>query len=375
MKFAILTTKYPKIDNYYRNGFVHQRNLKYLEFGHDCKVFIVDNNCEQNIYTYEGIEVFEGDYNFIKEHLTNWNAERMLVHFINDSHMRLLQEMTFSIPTVVWIHGVEALKWNRRLFNFTSIRFLKYIYVNSIRLKQMKKFILNSNNISFIFVSKWMKNVMETDIGVKVNQYAIIPNVINTNLFNFTSKEPEQRKKILIIRNFDSRKYANDISIKSILQLKEKSFFNELEISIYGQGKYFKSLTRRLGNTENINIYNKFLSQNDIANVHKDYGIFLCPTRQDSQGVSMCEAMSSGLVPITSNNTAIPEFASPKEGYLTDNRPESIVLAIEDLYNNRETFAEKSYNAAHFIKEKCHQNKVINKEIAFIVHGNMKGKQ
>ena len=49
-------------------------------------------------------------------------------------------------------------------------------------------------------------------------------------------------------------------------------------------------------------------------------GIFICPTRQDAQGVSMCEAMSSGLVPITLYNTAIPECLPNDERLVNNNK-------------------------------------------------------
>lgn len=366
MKFATITTKYPKQEDYYRNGFIHQRNLEYKKSGFECKVFIINDEALESTYIFEGIEVFEGDYNFIKESVASWCPDRILIHFINKKHMELLKEFNYSVPTIVWIHGVEALKWTRRLFNFTGIRFLKYIMVNTLKMRDMKKFVLSSKNVRFVFVSNWMKSVMEKDVGVKIKDYEIIPNVINTDLFKFKEKSFDKRKKILIIRNFDSRKYANDISIEAILKLTEKDYFEDLEFCIYGQGRYFDVLTKKLQGFGNVEIHNKFLSQIEIARTHKDYGVFLCPTRQDSQGVSMCEAMSSGLVPITSNNTAIPEFLSEEGGYLTDNNPESIVKAIEELYFNQEIFKEKSIKSSDLINRKCHQEAVITKELSFI---------
>jgi len=79
--------------------------------------------------------------------------------------------------------------------------------------------------------------------------------------------------------------------------------------------------------------------------LHDRHGVFLCPTRQDAQGVSMCEAMASGLVPITSDNTAIPEFVSDEEGYLTRGADE-IAMAIRTLDEQPQLFLEKSRKAA-----------------------------
>ncbi|QWC25067.1 glycosyltransferase family 4 protein [Bacillus haikouensis] len=326
----------------------------------------MNENSENNIYFFEGIEVIEGDFDFISEQVKSWSPDKILIHFINEKHMEILKSIEYSIPSIIWIHGVEALSWKRRLFNFTGKRFLWYILDNNKKLKSMKLFIESAKNIHFVFVSNWMKKVMEKDVGVSIKNYEVIPNVINTDIFKYIPKDAEQRKKILIIRNFDSRKYANELSIKAILKLKEKEYFSELEFCIYGQGRYFKSLTSQLSNLKNVKIFNTFLPQSKIAEIHKDYGVFLCPTRQDSQGVSMCEAMSSGLVPITSNNTAIPEFVSSEAGYLTDNKVKSIVAAIEDLYFNKEEFTKRSYSSNKIIYDKCKQTEIVSREITFI---------
>lgn len=91
----------------------------------------------------------------------------------------------------------------------------------------------------------------------------------------------------------------------------------------------------------------------------------LIPTRQDAQGVSMCEAMMSGLVPVTSNNTAIPEYVPENCGYLTNNYKE-LALAIKTMYFNQDEFLQKSKNAHEFIQKKCSSKVVIERELEVI---------
>src|SRR5699024_11554196 len=116
--------------------------------------------------------------------------------------------------------------------------------------------------------------------------------------------------KILSIRPFASKKYANDQSVKSIQALSKASFFDQLEFHFYGDGVLFDSVLEPIKKFENVFINRGFLLQDEISNLQDAFGIFLCPTRLDSQGVSMCEAMSSGLVHISSNKTAIPEYVT-----------------------------------------------------------------
>jgi glycosyltransferase involved in cell wall biosynthesis len=98
--------------------------------------------------------------------------------------------------------------------------------------------------------------------------------------------------------------------------LSNEPFFNELEFRLIGDGALFEETVAPLRDYPNITVERRFLTQNEIAALHKEYGIFLCPSRWDSQGVSRDEAMSSGLVPVTSSIAAIPEFVDEDCGVL-----------------------------------------------------------
>ncbi|OLF35454.1 hypothetical protein BTV99_12815, partial [Psychrobacter sp. Rd 27.2] len=111
-------------------------------------------------------------------------------------------------------------------------------------------------------------------------------------------------------------KYGNDITVQAIQELANYDFFNKLDISIYGDGPEFDSVNRPLLEYDNVHLHKRFLSHNEIVEVHKENGVFLNPTRWDSQGVSRDEAMSSGLVVVTNKVAAVPEFISEKEGAL-----------------------------------------------------------
>ena len=82
----------------------------------------------------------------------------------------------------------------------------------------------------------------------------------------------------------------------------------------------FDETLQPLEKFSNVSINRGFLSHKEISSLHKQFGIFITPTRMDSQGVSRDEAMSSGLVPITTDITAIPEFVDSESGILTPQR-------------------------------------------------------
>lgn len=365
-KIIVLDQDYPSENNLYGDVFVHTRVKEYVKFA---EVLIVSFFRDIEDYEYEGITVrhapvVDDIFNLYHEFLPD-------IIFIHFYHKQLFSFVsTVKTPVFIWVHGYEALGWYRRLFNYSTYSLVRNIHNIALpNIKQMlgfRKLVKLSNEtrrIHFIFVSNWMKRVAQTDSLTSIKNHSIIPNPINTELFKYVQKDKEDRKRILLIRSFNSRKYATDIAIDAILILSKRSFFQELHFGIYGKGKYFKSLTNPLRRFNNIDLFENFIPNNEIPAIHKKFGIFLCPTRQDAQGVSMCEAMSSGLVPISSNNTAIPEFIKHGEtGILTDSANE-IANAIEALYEDPIRFLTISTYASRFINENCSIADVTAKEL------------
>jgi glycosyltransferase involved in cell wall biosynthesis len=356
--------------NYYRNGFLHSRVKEYMKINANIQyeVFNIDSSKPLHEYTFENVRVIIGSEEELLDIYSKENYKKILIHFLDTKIMNFIYKVGFDIPIIIWIHGVEALSWKRRLFNIRQAKFIKQVMANTRQIYNLKRFLkyTKNKNIEYVFVSKWMKHVMEEDTGVKVEKHHIIPNVVRTELFEFNQKGIESRKNILLIRPFSTYKYANDIAVKAILELEKWEHFKELNFTIVGEGRLYNKLTAPLQNIKNVRLVNNFLSQKEIVNYHKGHGIFLCPTRQDAQGVSMCEAMSSGLVPISSNNTAIPEYLHDNIGFLTTS-PKSIADAIKYLYFNPQKFVEMSYETSQFINQKCGIQNTILEEYKLII--------
>lgn len=357
IKYAVLSSGYPNNEKPNTMGFVHSRLRAYNQLGIQTDVFLIG---EKKQYSFEGISVHVNTKEEIKNILDKNNYDAILIHFLDQDKIDIVGEK----KCVIWVHGFEALSWKRRLFNLNP-RLPLYIFDNTKQLKCFKKYAMSHPDSKFIFVSKWMYDITCEDIGYKIDNYEIVHNYIDPGIFTFEKKSEDKRKKLLLIRSFANKKYANDITVKFIKKLSRKKYFCDLEILIYGDGKLFNSLTKRLRKFNNVTINHRFITQGEIAKIQKEYGIFLCPTRQDAQGVSMCEAMSSGLVPITSDNTAIPEFVDKdKEGMLCDNgNIESFVEAYERLYYDADLFIKMSESASKRVQAQCSMENTINKEI------------
>ena len=361
-KHLLVTNHYPAYDDLYRNGFVHTRVTAYKEQGVHVDVFRLRNNESLSYNEFENIDVITGAKTTLATLLESGTYTSVLVHFLDAQMWEVLRKHIDHIKVTVWVHGAEIQPWWRREYNYSTDEQLALGKLDSEKRMSFWRELLQPMpaNLKLVFVSRYFAEEVMEDLGFRIpeDHYEIIHNPINTELFSYEEKPVEQRKKILSIRPYASRTYANDLSVKAIQLLAQKPFFTELEFTMIGDGPLFEETLAPLRQYPNVRIQRGYLSQSQIALTHKDFGIFLCPSRMDTQGVSRDEAMASGLVPVTSAAGAIPEFVDQASGYVCE--PEShtgLSEAIESLFFNGELFARKSANARQRVlmqSEKMH---------------------
>jgi len=378
LKALVICNAYPSDDALYRNGFIHRRVKSYLNSGINVEVFYHHEPVEKLYrYEFEGVSVTVGNQLALKGEIANNKYDVFLVHFAEPGRIEPLQELEVEQPILVWVHGFEAEAWYRRWFNFMgSAQDITAAF------EKKKSYYLDQNkffsslmtqdqlDISFINVSRWFeKYIVEPDNHASFMNSVIIHNIVDENVFQYVPKVAEDRLNILSIRPFASRKYANDQTIDAILELSKRPFFNELNFTICGRGPLFAEVTRPIKDFKNVSLQERFFTQTEMADLHEQNGIFLSPTRFDSQGVSMGEATSSGLVTISTDIAAVPEFYTDHEsGLLVEpESPLAIADAIEELYFDPDLFLKISENGARRMREQCGFEATIQREIDLIL--------
>jgi glycosyltransferase involved in cell wall biosynthesis len=276
-----------------------------------------------------------------------------------------------GIPVVIWVHAIDGMWWYRRLFNFeASAEFYQYVKYNIPHMLRLRRLFRRANQrpqeIRLVFVSQWIRRVAETDTMTRLRESEVIPNPVDTDRFPYRRKDPVLRTQVLLVRPFNSRKYANDIAVAAILELRKFPEFEEFHFSIVGSGKLFAAITAPLVGLKNVTLYEGFRTHEEIRAMHDIHGVLLAPTRQDSHGVTTSEAMSSGLVPITSRSSAVPEFVTHNEtGFLTNDK-QDIVNAFRQLYRDPDLFRRLSHAAAIQARIQCGIESVIPRELAVL---------
>lgn len=368
----VISPLYPSPDNLYACGFVHSRVKSYVDSGLKVDVAVVNAYNESTSYTFEGINVYKTGFDNMRDILMSKNYKAIFVHFYDSKYAKILDTSYLNdTPIFLWNHGADVLYCDAKDL-YTPYFEDKYVLPKKLKKEYTErgKYIASHAkdlNYNWIFVSEWEKERAEEFHKTKFNNSVVIPNIIDEKTFGFNKKTKDHRKKIFMLRKWDnSKKYAVDTSILTILELSRRSFFNDLEFYVCGEGNYYHELVEPIKNFDNVHFINKFLSHEEIANIQKECGIALFPTRWDTQGVSALEAASSGLVTLTTDLPVIREFFNCEEQILSPiNDFVEIANKVEYFYNNPDEFLKVSSNLSKYVNEKCSYDNTIKKEIEY----------
>lgn len=368
--FLVLAKQYPAYDDLYRYGFLHSRVRAYKKVGKLVDIYKIYNGPAE-YREFENIDVAMGDASLLDATLATGQIKHVLVHIMDQNMWQVLEKYLDKIKVTVWAHGSEIQAWWRRDFEFELMdepAIARQKKLSDQRAVFWRKLLSNPpDNFHMVFVSSYFAEEVFEDLKVRLpkEKYSVIHNPIDIELFSYMEKKAEQRKKILSIRSFASKKYANDLSVQAILKLSKMSIFNDLNFKIIGDGVLFEETVSPIRRFPNVDIERRFITHQEIAEIQKEYGVFLNPTRWDSQGVSRDEAMASGLVPVTTAVSAVPEFVDEQCGFLARlGSADELAAAILNLYENPNEFCEMSVRAAKRVREQCDSKLIADKEIS-----------
>lgn len=369
--YLVVAKHYPSYEDIYRYGFVHSRLYAYKEHGTDVDFFEFSTRAELSYREFEGVNVLCGGATLLDALLASGQITCLCVHILERSLWEVIKRYLGKVKIIIWCHGAEIQLWHRRSFEFCCMdeeSITKTKKASDARQALWQEVFQAHNHLQFVFVSQYFKDEVYKDLGIHHNvKCHVIPNYIDSNRFPYQEKNPNDRLNILSIRPYTSMVYANDLMVESILKLKDKPYFSKLNFTIYGQGKFWDSLTSRLKGFHNVFLHNTFIPQRKIAKVHSHHGVFLVPCRSDTQGVSRDEAMSSGLVPVTTRVAAVPEFTDSDCAFVVEpENAEALAGAIDTLYQNPDLYLAMSQKAAARPRWQCNYGKTIAKELQLI---------
>ncbi|KRA30244.1 hypothetical protein ASD68_15470 [Rhodanobacter sp. Root627] len=367
----LITNQYPSDEHLYRNAFVHRRVKGYRERGLRTDVFCLRDVAVTAHREFENVDVSVGGREQLQTKLRGNHYQSVLVHFLDRAMWNVLKDVVDDVRVLVWVHGSDIQHWRRREFNYgTDAERGRAKTQSDERMAFWREVLEHPHpNLHIVFVSRYLAETAMEDLGVQLapEQFSIVHNFIDGDLFDYQPKDPEQRWKVLSIRPYASRVYANDLSVRTILALRDEPEFERMEFRLIGDGPLFDATLEPLLDLPNVRIERGFLQQTEIARLHKQYGVFLVPTRMDSQGVSRDEAMASGLVPLTNAVAAVPEFVDDQCALLaTGEDVEAMAAQLLELVRSPQKFQRMSEAAAARARRQCGADQTLSREAELI---------
>ncbi len=222
-----------------------------------------------------------------------------------------------------------------------------------------RKFITKTiaNNAAFLTpVSLDLQKAM-TAHGFKSN-YAIVPNVVDTNLFYpKKNKSPNPKPLIIHISTLDDPQKNISGILRSVKKLKEKKF--DFELFIVGENPERNKLEQLAESFGMLNTSVFFLGQKlkeELAEILRQSDFFILFSNYENLPCVVIESIASGIPVIASSAGGTPEHISDKLGIIVEPKDEAgFEKAMEWMiqnYSKFDTVYLRKYAVDHFSCER-----------------------
>jgi glycosyltransferase involved in cell wall biosynthesis len=372
VKICVVTRSYPAPGDLYKYPFVHRRVLAYREAGHEVRVFQPEAGATQpRSHDFDGVTCLSGGAEALARLVESWAPDVIAAHGLSESMWDVLEPAARQMPVRAWLHGSEIPAFMRQKAlaepddkrpRAVAAVERRCAFWNSL-LDDMPE------RLALVFVSNTSVELAREDWGSRVDSlpHSVIPNPVDTSLFRYRAKSADDRYRILLLRPFDSPTYANDLAVEAILRLVEREDCGRLRFTIIGDGPLFEETLAPLRDVPSVSISRRFLAQEEIVDEHATHGIFLVPTRLDTQGLSRDEAMASGLVPATNAIPAVCEFVDESCAALAPpGNAQSLASAVAAMIDDPALFLRRSAAAAQRIESGRSNAVIIPRELALL---------
>lgn len=251
------------------------------------------------------------------------------VHIITKNILPAIQlQYKYNIPFIITEH------WSRYLPENEDFN-------NKIQQWMVKFFAKKA--VAITTVSPILANAMQK-LGIK-NQYFIIPNVLDENIFRLNNTLPnnDEQKSILMIIHFDdnSKNWKDVISTIALLSKKRKDF----RLDIIGDGKE-KPLAIQL--VEKLQISNFVCFHSTIPNENIPEYFHKCCfsllfSNFETQGLVLIESIACGKPIVASRLPAIEQSIGTENGILVEpQNKQELLFALDSMLDKYKDYSPEN---------------------------------
>jgi glycosyltransferase involved in cell wall biosynthesis len=245
-----------------------------------------------------------------------------LVHVqvtMNAGIMALIWKKIYNIPYVITEHyGIynHILPDNYSTRSFFYKQWLKAIFKNAQKILSVSEFIA--------------KNIQQEVCSIL---YAVIPNVVNTDLFFYQAKAPHRNFRFIHISNLSENKH-----VRGILNAFEKLAVenNNIELIIVGgDATQFEKLIQHYPKIQNNIVYKGELNYQDVSVEIQLSDCFILNSLIENSPCVIIESLCCGIPIIATNVGGIPELINKENGILINsNDDDNLYRSMKKMIDN-----------------------------------------
>ena len=300
------------------------------------KVLLLNKKFQNNndIFSKSDISKFRyfGFYRSLKKSIASFSPDIVHAHYATS--YGLLGALSKKHPFLISVWGSDVFDFPNR--SFIHRLFLKWILKKS-------DLILSTSKVMRQEVLKYSdKSVEVTPFGIDTKKF-----------YNFKVKD-RNNFTIGIIKSLESH-YGIDYLIRAFRDVKIKYPDKNLRLIIVGQGSKlteYKKLVSELDLSEDV-LFTGKISQDEVPSMHNRIDLFVCPSLNESFGVSVLESSSCEVPVIVTNVGGLKEVVIDKETGLMVN-PQNvgeIVNAISYFLDNPSMISQFGKQGRKFVED------------------------
>lgn len=269
-----------------------------------------------------------------------------------------------NIPSVWTIHDMPT-----KAFSFTRDRAvnpalrlspLKKVFYWLVDKYDIGKYIKVQDAIAVLNKSdkEWARRYFGKDA-------VIIHNGIDLSHFPFSErKAPSSRTAKLLMSGIFMPHRRFEDGIRALKVLLEKNYVVSLRIAgDYNNGAaYFKEISRLVSDL-GLEPYVNFLgrvSEDELLGIYRENDVFLFPNHMQSWGLSVFEAMATGLPVVVSKSTGASEVLTHREDAMlvAPKNPDELASAIAEIIKDPNLYATLSVTGRRFVEKEISWSRI-----------------
>ena len=303
MRILELCANYPGPREKAALSYVKTRNHYYRDLGIS-DITVLNFTVKGDNYIEDGFKVISlAEY---RRKYTSVCFDLLVCHAPNlRNHYLFLRKFHQNFKKIIFFfHGHEVLSINKEYpkpYSYMKTQGLsRYIspYYDYIKFRVWKKYFQKqTDNVTLVFVSKWIANKFEEYLGLSLNslsaKHYIIQNGISRRFENesYDVKGNKEYDFITIRSNLDDSKYAIDVVNNLANRHPQYKFL------LVGKGHFFEHYAK----ADNIIRIERFITPDEMVALLNKSRYGLMPTKNDTQGIMACEMATFGIPLVTSD--------------------------------------------------------------------------